>query len=399
MCKCTIAKYYCYWILDIAAYRNTPYASMMHQLHKPQHTPIIDRWIDSRNNMPPPSRPDPPSPCPAHSANVSPNLSLSRTVELDLTKHKKESEQMSIDLSASTQKHDSSSLKRTKDQVNGQIISSKIGNIEDKAISVIALNPHKVIKSEARGSCSPDGLDGICVPDGISIHKVKSAFNEVNEKNKNKYIINHARNVVDSPIKIEVADTNNVEKMLENIFQTNESEKLSVVHTIKQEKSPSPSMTRAESVEKILKSPSPIPRIEHDKSEDSIHTENSSKKVEDTNSQFLEVENKLEELFGGVITSTDQVVTENKSKPIIPTKRPYTKNKKQIKKIKKIPPIPEKPKPVVESATKKYKGPLIRVNGGTIENPKSFVIINRNIPDDDDSLDGRNINRKTFCKF
>lgn len=373
---------------------------MMHQLHKPQHTPIIDRWIDTRNNMPPPSRPGPPSPSPAHSTNVSPNFSLSRTVELDLTKHKKESEPMSIDLSASTQKHDSSSFKRTKSQVNGRVTSSKLGNIEEKAVSVIAPNPHKVIKSEPRGSCSPNVLDGICVPDGISIHKIKSTYNEGNEKNKHDS--NPARDIVDSPIKIEVADTNNVEKMLENIFQTNESEKLSVIKTIKPVKSPSPSMTRAESVEKILKSPSPIPKIEHDKSDDSIHPENSSKKVDDTHSQFLEVENKLEELFGGVITSTsttDQVVTENKSKPISPTKRPYTKNKKQIKKIKKIPPIPEKPKPIVESASKKYKGPLLRVHGGSIENPKSYVIINRNIPDDDDSLDGRNINRITFCKF
>lgn len=377
---------------------------MMHQMHKPQHTPIIDRWIDTRNNMPPPSRPGPPSPSPAHSTNVSPNFSLSRNVELDLTKHKKESEHMSIDLSASTQKYDSSSLRQTKNQMNGRVTSSKIGNIEEKAFSVIAPNPHKVIKSEVRGSCSPDVLDGICVPDGISIHKIKSTYNEGYEKNKNKnkHGIDPARDIVDSPIKIEVADTNNVEKMLENIFQTNESEKLSVIKTIKPVKSPSPSMTRAESVEKILKSPSPIPRIEHDKSEDSIHHENSSKKVDDTHSQFLEVENKLEELFGGVITSTsttDQVDTENKSKPIIPTKRPYTKNKKQIKKIKKIPPIPEKPKHIVESANKKYKGPLLRVHGGNIENPKSYVIINRNIPDDDDSLDGRNINRITFCKF
>lgn len=375
---------------------------MIHQMHKPQHTPIIDRWIDTRNNMPPPSRPGPPSPSPAHSANVSPNFSLSRTAELDLTKHKKESEHMSIDLSASTQKYDSSSSKRTKSQVNGRVTSSKIGNIEEKAVSVIAPNPHKVIKSEARGSSSPDVLDGICVPDGISIHKVKSTYNDDYEKNKNKHDINPVRDVVDSPIKTEIADTNNVEKMLENIFQTNESEKLSVIKTIKPVKSPSPSMTRAESVEKILKSPSPIPRIEHDKSEDSIHPENSSKKVDDTHSQFLEVENKLEELFGGVMTSTNtthQVVIENKPKPIIPTKRPYTKNKKQIKKIKKIPPLPEKPKPTVEPASKKYKGPLIRVHGGSIENPKSYVIINRNIPDDDDSLDGRNINRITFCKF
>jgi len=385
----------------MAAYRNTPYALnnvAALQMHKPQHTPIIDRWIDSRNNMPPPSRPGPPSPSPAHSANVSPNFLPSRTVELDLTKHKKESEQMSIDLSANTQKNDSFSFKQKKDQVNGQITSSKIGIMDDKTISVIAPNPHKVIKSEGRDGCLPD------VPDCISIQKLKSAYyNEGHEYKFNKQDSNPDRIIVDCPIKIEVADTNNVEKMLENMFQTNEPEKLSVIKTIKPVKSPSPSMMRAESVEKILKSPSPVFRIEHDKSEDCIPPENSSKKVHDTHSQFLEVENKLEALFGGVITSTNvtnqQLVTENKLKPIIPTKRPYNKSKKQIKKNKKTLQILEKPKPSIEMANKKYKGPLIRVNGGNIENPTSFIIINRNIQDDEDSLDGRNINRKTYCKF
>lgn len=384
----------------MAAYRNTPYA--LHnvaalQMHKPQHTPIIDRWMDSRNNMPPPSRPGPPSPSPAHSANVSPSFSLPRTVELDLTKHKKESEQMTIDLSASTQKNDSSSLKQTKDQVNGQIALSKIGIAEEKAISVIASNPLKVMKSETIDDCPPD------VSDNISIQEVKSACNEDHEYKFNKQDGNPARVIVDSPIKIEVADTNNVEKMLENMFQTNESEKLTVIKNIKLAKSPSPSMMRAESVEKVLKSPSPVSRVEHDKSEDFIPSEKSPKKVHDTHSQFLEVENKLEALFGGVITATSvtnqQLVTENKSKPIILTKRSYNKNKKQIKRNKKIRQILEKPKLTSEPANKKYKGPLIRINGGNIENPTSFVIINRNVQDDEDSLDGRNINRKTYCKF
>ncbi|XP_029344864.1 uncharacterized protein LOC100168927 isoform X2 [Acyrthosiphon pisum] len=379
---------------DMAAYRNTPYASLHNiaalQMHKPQHTPVIDRWMDSRNNMPPPSRPDPPSPSPAHSANVSPSFSLSRTVEIDLTKHKKESEQMSIDLSSNNKNYESFSFKRARDQVNGQINLSKIGNIEEKAISVIAPNPHKVIKSEIR--CD--------APDYIHIQKVKNVNNEGYENKCSKNDIKITWDVVDSPIKIEVEDTNNVEKMLENIFQTNESEKQSVIKIIKPRKSPSPSMMRAESVEKILKSPSPIPRIEHDKSEDSIPSENSSKKIHDTHSQFLEVENKLEELFGGVITSTSipdqQIVIDNKLKPIISTKRPYNKNKKQLKKVKKSLPISEKLKPAVEQPFKKYKGPLIRVNGGNIENPRSFVIINRNVQDDEDSLDGRNINRKTY---
>lgn len=390
----------------MAAYRNTPYASLHNvaalQMQKPQHTPIIDRWTDARNNMPPPpSRPGPPSPSPAHSSNVSPSFSLSRTVELDLTKHKKESEQMSIDLSASTQKNDSS-FNRTKDQVNGLVTSSKtVPSIEEKSISVIASNPHKVIKSEAKES----GLSSTSKSDSINIHKLKNVNTENNEKKLlyKQYDTNKsAKVVVDSPIKIEIADTNNVEKMLENIFQTNES----VIKTIKPAKSPSPSMMRAESVEKILKSPSPIPRIEHDKSEDSISPDNSSKKVDDTNSQFLEIETKLEELFGGVSadgepksTTDQQAEAESKPKPIIPTKRSYNKNKKQMKKVKKNPLIPEKPKPAVEPANKKYKGPLIRINGGTIENPTNFVIVNRNVQDDDDSLDGRNINRKTYCKF
>lgn len=378
----------------MAAYRNTPYASSLHsvgalQMHKPQHTPIIDRWIDSRNNMPPPLRPGPPSPSPAHSANMSSNFSLSRSVELDLTKHKKESDQMSIDLSANTQKYDTPFLKRTNDQINGLITSSKIENKEEVAISVIAPNPHKLNISEAKGSPN--------LTDSISIKKI-SVCSEGYKKNKNK-----PSNVTNIPIKIEGSDTNNVEKMLENIFQTNESEKLSIIKTIKPVKSPSPSMMRAESVEKILKSPSPILRIEHDKSEDSIPSENSSKKVTDTHSQFLEVENKLEELFGGVLTSTSSTSTEQqiniKPKSNIPTKRPYTKNKKKIKKNNKIPPTLEKSKFVIEPVNKKYKGPLIRVNGGNIENPTSFVIINRNVPDDEDSLDGRNINRKTYCKF
>lgn len=387
----------------MAAYRNTPYAPLHNvaalQMHKPQHTPIIDRWMDTRNNMPPPSRPGPPSPSPAHTANVSPNFSLSRSVELDLTKHKKESDQMSIDLSASTQKNDSS-LKQTKDHVNGQINFSKIGITDEKAISVIASNPHKIMKSDGKGISTPE------VPDNISIQKAKITNNEGNEKKINKSNSKPTREVVDRPIKIEVPDTHNVEKMLENMFQTNDSEKLSVIKTIKQEKSPSPSLMRAESVEKILKSPSPILKIENDKSENtlSIHTDN-SKKIDDKHSKFLEVENKLEELFSGVITSSSstsndqQVVTENKQKPIIPTKRPYNKSKKQFKKIKKIQPLPEKLKSSIEPASKKYKGPLIRVNGGNIENPTSFVIINRNVQDDEDSLDGRNVNRKTYCKF
>lgn len=383
----------------MAAYRNTPYASLHNvaalQMHKPQHTPIIDRWIDTRNNMPPPSRPGPPTPSPAHTANVQPNYSLSRSVELDLTKHKKESDQVSIDLSASTQKNDSS-LKQIKDHVNGQINFSKIGITDEKAISVIAPNPLKIIKSDDRSSSSPE------VPENISIQKAKITYNEGNEKKINKPITKPAREIV----KIEVPDTNNVEKMLENMFQTNDSEKLSVIKTIKQEKSPSPSLMRAESVEKILKSPSPIHKMENDKFENSLSIiPESSKKVDDKHSKFLEVENKLEELFSGVITSSSatstdqQVVIENKQKPIITTKRPYNKSKKQFKKIKKIPPLPEKLKSSVEPASKKYKGPLIRVNGGNIENPTSFVIINRNVQDDEDSLDGRNINRKTYCMY
>lgn len=382
----------------MAAYRNPAYASLHNvaamQIHKSQHTPIIDRWMDSRNNMPPPSRPGPPSPSPAHSANVSPNFSLSRTVELDLTKHKNESEQMSMDLSSNT------SSKRTKDQVNGRLTTSSMGTIEEKAISVIAPNPHKKIKSEVRCRSLADMPDA---PGTISFQNVKINSLEDHEKKCNKSDNKSAKDVVDSQIKTEIADTNNVEKMLENMFQINDSEKLSVIKNIKQEKSPSPSTMRAESVEKILKSPSPVPRIEHDKSEDFMPLEGSSKKVHDTHSQFLEVENKLEELFGGVITSdntTDQqVVIENKPKPIIPTKRPYTKNKKKLKKVKKILPAPEKPKPSIEPATKKYKGPVIRVNGGNTENPISFVIINKNVQDDEDSLDGRNINRKTYCEF
>jgi len=381
----------------MAAYRNTPYASLHNiaalQMHKPQHTPVIDRWMDSRNNMPPPSRPDPPSPSPAHSANVSPSFSLSRIVEIDLTKHKKESEQMSIDLSSNNKKYESFSFKRARDQVNGQINLSNVVAIEEKAISVIAQNPHKVFKSEIR--CD--------VTDNKNIQKVKTVNNEGFENKCSKHDIKISCDVVDSPIKVEVEDTNNVEKMLENIFQTNESEKQSVIKIVKPIKSPSPSMMRAESVEKILKSPSPIPRIEHDKSEDCIQSENSSKKIHDTHSQFLEVENKLEELFGGVITSTNtsdqQIMIENNTKPIIPTKRPYNKNKKQFKKNKKNLPIAEKLKPSVEQPIKKYKGPLIRINGGNIENPTSYVIINRNVQDDEDSLDGRNINRKTYCKL
>lgn len=385
------------------AYRNTPYASLHNvatlQMHKPQHTPIIDRWMDARNNMPPPSRPGPPSPKPAHSANVSPSFALSRVVELDLTKHKKESEQMSIDLSASTQKNDSFSFNQTKDQINGQVTSSKVRPIEEKAISVIASNPHKVIKSESRGYISSD----VSKSDNLNIQKTKCTKNESHEKKIFKQ--EHSKmtkNIDDNSVKIEITDTNNVEKMLENMFQTNESEKQSVIKIVKPIKSPSPSMMRAESVEKILKSPSPIPRIENEKTEDCVSPECSSKKVHDANSQFLEVENKLEELFGGITpsSSTDQQVNlEIKPKTSIPTKRPYNKNKKQIKKIKKIPPVPEKPKSTTEPANKKYKSPLIRVNGGSIENPTSFVIINRNVQDDEDSLDGRNINRKTYCKL
>lgn len=374
--------------IDLAAYRNTPYASLHNvatlQMHKPQHNPIIDRWIDKRNNMPPPSRPGPTSPSPAHSA------------ELDLTKLKNESELMSIDLSASTQKNDSS-LNQIKDHVNGQITSLKIETIDEKAISVIAQNPLKVTKSEAKMSSFSDG------PDCLSIQKVKTA-NNIHHENKYNKQDKGTKDVIDNSIKIEVADTNNVEKMLENIFQTNESEKLSVIKTIKPIKSPSPSL-RAESVEKILKSPSPIPRIELDKSEGSISHIKSSKKVHDSHSdsKFLEVENKLEELFSGVATSNSindqQIITDNKPKQIISSKRPYNKNKKQIKKIKKIIPSTDKLKSTIEPTNKKYKGPLIRINGGNIDNPKSFVIINKNIQDDEDLLDGRNVNRKTYCEF
>lgn len=372
----------------MAAYQNTPYASLHNvaalQMHKPQHNPIIDRWIDKRNNMPPPSRPGQTSPSPAHSA------------ELDLTKFKKESELMSIDLSASTQKNDNS-INPIKDHVNGQITSLKIDTIDEKAISVIAQNPLKVIKSETKLSSISDD------PGCLNIQRVKS-INSANHDNKYNKQDKGARDVIDNSIKIEVADTNNVEKMLENMFQTNESEKLSVIKTIKPIKSPSPSL-RAESVEKILKSPSPIPRIELDKSECSISSTKSSKKVHDSHSdsKFLEVENKLEELFGEVTTSNSindqQVITDNKPKQIISSKRPYNKNKKQIKKIKKNLPSTDKLKSTIESTNKKYKGPLIRINGGNIDNPKSFVIINRNIQDDEDLFDGRNINRKTYCKF
>lgn len=381
----------------MAAYRNTPYASLHNvaalQMHK-QHTPIIDRWMDSRNNMPPPSRPGPSSPSPAHSANVPPNFSLARTV--DLTKHKEESEQLSIDLSASTHTNDTS-LKRTKSQINGQPTSCKIGTIEEKAISVIAPNPHKVIKFEAKSDNSSDHMSS------LSIQNLKC----VNNKNYGAKFYKQdklAKDTVNRPIKIEVADTNNVEKMLENMFQTNESEKLSVIKIINPVKSPSP-LTRAESVEKILKSPSPSYRIEHDKSEDSILLENSSKKVHDTqtDSQFLEVENKLEELFGEVVTSTSiadqQATTGNEPKLIVPPKRVYNKNKKQMKKIKKMLPSIDKLKSAVESTNKKYKGPLIRVSGGNVNDPTSFIIINRNVQDDEDLLDGRNTNRKTHCKF
>lgn len=379
----------------MAAYRNTPYAHNVAalQMHK-QHTPIIDRWMDSRNNMPPPSRPGPSSPSPAHSANVPPNFSLARTV--DLTKHKEESEQLSIDLSSSTHINDTS-LKRTKSQINGQTTSCKIETIEEKAISVIAPNPHKVIKFEAKSDNSSDHISS------LSIKNLKCVDNK-NYETKFYKQDKLAKDIVNSPIKIEVADTNNVEKMLENMFQSNESEKLSVIKTINPVKSPSPSLTRAESVEKILKSPSPNHRIEHDKSEDFILLENSSKKVHDsqTDSQFLEVENKLEKLFGEVVTSTSiadqQAVTGNEPKLIVPPKRVYNKNKKQMKKIKKMLPPTDKMKSAVESTNKKYKGPLIRVSGDNVNNPTSFIIINRNVQDDEDLLDGRNTNRKTHCK-
>lgn len=380
----------------MAAYRNTPYASLHNvaalQMHK-QHTPVIDRWMDSRNNMPPPSRPGPPSPSPAHSASVKPNFSLAQTV--DLTKPKVESEQLSIDLSASTISNNAS-LKQTKGQINGQSTSCKIETIGDKAISVIAPNPLKIIKIEAKSDNSSDRMSS------FSIQKLKSVNNKNNENTFYKQD-KPAKVRVNSPIEIEVADTNNVEKMLENIFQTNESENLSVIKTVNPIKSPSPSMIRAESVEKILKSPSPINRIEHDKSDDSIPQENSKKVLHtQTDSQFLEVENKLVELFGGNVSTSiaeKQATAKNEPKLIVPLKRVYNKSKKQIKKIKKSLPPTDKLKSAIEPANKKYKGPLIRVNGDNIDNPTSFVIINRNVQDDEDSLDGRNISRKTHCEL
>ncbi|CAH1731367.1 unnamed protein product [Aphis gossypii] len=361
---------------DMATYRKTSYASLHNvdglQMHKPQHTPVIDRWMDSRNNMPPSSRPGLTSPSSAYSVNVSSSFLLSRTVEFDPTKHKKESEQISIDLIANNKKYESFPYKREKDQVNNQINSTKIGTIE--AMSVIAPNPDKFINSEVR--CD--------VPDSISIQNVKSVNTEDYE---NKFSKQNNSIACD-------------EQMLEAKVLTNESEKQSVIKIMKPIKSPSPSMMRAEFVEKILKSPSPIPGIEHDKSEDFIPSENFSKQKHDTHSQFLKEENKLEELLGGIITPTtisdQQIMTENKSKSIISAKRRYNKNKKQFKKVKKNLPVAEKLKTVVEPPTKKYKGPLVRINGGNIENPTNFVIINRNAQDDKDSLDGRNINRKTF---
>jgi len=361
----------------MATYRKTPYASLHNvdglQMHKPQHTPVIDRWMDSRNNMPPSSRPGLTSPSSAYSVNVSSSFLLSRTVEFDPTKHKKESEQMSIDLIVNNKKYESFPYKREKDQVNNQI--NKIGTIE--AMSVIAPNPNKFINSEVR--CD--------VPDSISIQNVKSVNTEDYENKFSKQ---------DNKIACD-------EQMLEAKFLTNKSEKQSVIKIMKPIKSPSPSMMRAEFVEKILKSPSPIPGIEHDKSEDFIPSENFSKQKHDIYSQFLKEENKLKELLGGIITSTStsyqQIMTENKSKSIISAKRPYNKNKKQFKKVKKNLPVADKLKTVVEPPAKKYKVPLVRINGGNIENPTNFVIINRNSQDDKDSLDDRNINRKTFSKL
>ncbi|XP_050423025.1 uncharacterized protein LOC126834863 [Adelges cooleyi] len=380
---------------DLAAYRNTPYTSLHNvaalQMHKPE--PIIDRWMDARNNMPPPSRPGPPSPSPAHAANstsVKHRSSFALSVDqLDLTNHKKESQQVSMDLSA--HKTEKPFVSKTIAQLNGQVVSSKA---EEKAISVIAPNPLKVVMSETKGNDIPLILKS----DTSYIHKVKNNNNSKKDSKLTKLpdIKCHNTNL-ESPSKIDITVTNHVEKMLENIFQVDESEKQSVIKSVKPAKSPSPSSMRAESVEKVLKSPSPSHKSDHEKLEDSISPEKSSKIIHDKHSQFLEVENKLEELFASVESpnKTDQPsVLEDKSKPLITTKRPYSKNKKPMKKIKRGQSISEKTKPV-EAVVKKYKGPLIRVSGN-IDNPTSFVVVNRNIQEDEDSLDGRNINKKTY---
>jgi len=261
---------------------------------------------------------------------------------------------------------------------------------------------YRIIDTVANRITPYDSLQNIAQND-MHIQKVKNVNNKDYKKKRSKNATKITLNVVDNPKKIEVEDTNNVEKKSENIFQTNESEKQSAIKIVKPIKSPAPSMMRTKSVEKILKSPYPISRIQHDKSEDSILSENSSKQIDDTHSRSLKVENKLEELFDGVITSNStpdqQIVIDNKSKPIASTKRPYNKNKKQLKKVKKNLSIAEKLKPPVDQPFKKYKGPFIRVNGANIENPRSFIIVNRNVQDGEDSSDGRNINRKTYCKL
>ncbi|KAF0718773.1 Uncharacterized protein FWK35_00026203, partial [Aphis craccivora] len=299
---------------DMAAYRKTPYALFHNvdrlQMYKPQYTPEIDRWMDLKNNMRPPSRLGLTSPSSAYSVNVSPSFLLSRTVEFDLTKHKKESELMFIDFISNNIKYESFPYKQEKDQVNNQINSTNIGTIEEKAMSVIAPNLDKLINSEVR--CD--------IPVSISNQNVKCINTQDYEKKFSK-----------QDIKIECD-----EQMMEAVFLTNESEKQSVIKIVKPIKSPSPSMMKAEFVEKIRKSPSPIPRIEYDKSEDFIKSENSSKQKHDTHSIIIEVEKKLEELFGEDIPSTStsdqQIMTKNKSKPIVSRKRPCNENKKQLKK-------------------------------------------------------------------
>ncbi|XP_050524145.1 uncharacterized protein LOC126895884 isoform X2 [Daktulosphaira vitifoliae] len=374
---------------DMAAYRNTPYTSIHNvgslQMHKPQHTPIIDRWMDARTNMPPPSRTGPPSPSPAHAANLTSSFSLPQSVQLDLTKHKKEPQQVSIDLSS--HKPENISLPKTKEQINGLVTLSKL---DDKP-SVIAHNPLAKIKSERCDNDTP-----LVLKSDNSILQNKVKINDGKKDNKQK-VVKCFKTIEKSPNKLEITDTNHVEKMLENIFQTNETEKTSAIKIATSSKSPSPSTMRAESVEKILKSPSPGPKSDHMKQED---LSEKSSKIHDKQSQFLEVENKLEELFGGVDECTNinysLLTKEEKSKPLTTNsnKRSYSKNKKPIKKLKKVQQVQEKTK--ANDMLKKNKGPLIRINGN-IDNPTSFVVVNRSIPEDEDSLDGRNINiRKNY---
>lgn len=348
----------------------------------PKDESCVEQSVDKRNNLMLPS---------SHPLNLSnrlPSFSVFRSKGFNFTKYNNESGPMIIEQSKSTKNVDSSYLNETSYQFNGQETLSNEGFVKEKSAGVITHNPFYVINNNATADTKI--LNNIC------IQEVKYVDDEIKFKNhqdNNK----STRDVIYGSKK--TVTTVNADEMIENIDQPVNKSITAVEHQ-SINNNQSSTIMKAESFKKPLKSKVSTPKKKNKKCNKTVPHNNDSTKDLLAQFKFLEVENKLEKPFDIEVspaTITDQQVMETQPKALKSTKKPNAKNKKQTKKSEKIPPTPKKTKCAENNKKNDFKGPYI-TNKGTVENP-NFVVVNKNVLDDEDSLKSFNSIRKTNCKF